>query len=157
MTLTGTACFRERNEALNPGRATESYKLCSQEQPAPTSPHTFPLCDMVSNEKEGISRPRISPGGSWWHLHPVLQKPEELHQHLDVPLHSPSRSSSMSFCWPLPSCRSQAAPQKRLTNDSRFQCIISLSDCASALFFIHLLLLSAYVQLRTAGAGNGTH
>lgn len=61
---------------------------------------------------------------------------------------------STNFCWPVSSWQSQAAPKRVLTNDCRFQCIVSLLEHASALFFINLLLLSAHVRLRNAGAGN---
>lgn len=59
--------------------------------------------------------------------------------------------SSRSCC---SSWQSQAAPKRGLTNDCRFQCIVSFFEYASALFFINLLLLSAHVRLRNGGAAN---
>lgn len=69
-------------------------------------------------------------------------------------LPAPSRSSSPCVNQQISADQFQAMPKKGLTNDCRFQCIVSLLAYTRALFFIHLLLISMYVRLRNTGAGN---
>lgn len=118
-------------------------------------PHPSPLHDTVWKE-EGIFSQRISLKRSWLHFHTVLQNPEKSHQHWTSHfiLPAPSRSSSPCVIQQISADQFQAMPKKGLTNDCRFQCIVSLLAYTRALFFIHLLLISMYVRLRNTGAGN---
>lgn len=157
VTLMGTDCFtitQKKEWRLNSdtGRATESYKLCLQEQPAP---HPSLLCNTVKKKKNQANNftERILVILSYGSA-----KTTELTSTFGHAISFSLRSSFhvwfnkfllTSFKLTVPSCT-----QERFANDCRFQCIVSLLEHASALFFINLLLLAVHVRLRNAGAGN---
>lgn len=150
--------LRKRSDALNShtGRGTESYKLCSQEQPAPKSPPS------ISAVWHGLKRRRNFHSKGFTEKILVTfsygsAKPREVTPTFEhVISFSLLLQGRLLYVWfnTFFANQFQAMPKKGLTNDCRFQCTVSLLEYASALFFINFLLLSVDVGLRNTGAGN---
>lgn len=154
--------LRKRSNALNSdtGRATESYKLCSQEKPAPKSPpfistvwHVF-LKKLRNFQSKDFSEKILvtfsySPAKTI-EVTSIFGRDISFSLLLQGPLLPVWFIQLLltSFKLTVPSCT------QGLTNDCRFQCIVLLLEYANTWFFINLLLLSVYVRLRNTRTGN---